>query len=95
MTEYQRRDYEYYINDYETRIRAGEKFFYAELTFKLTHWQGASEYRFEPVALKIYKNSKRPRAIITIDETKSKYFLHSRKKRNSGQKSRLKKTTPA
>ena len=75
MTEYQRRDYEYYINDYETRIRAGEKFFYAELTFKLTHWQGASEYRFEPVALKIYKNSKRPRAIITIDETKSKYFF--------------------
>lgn len=75
MTEYQRRDYEYYINDYETRIRAGEKFFYAELTFKLTHWQGASEYRFEPVALKIYKNSKRPRAIITISETQSKDFF--------------------
>ena len=75
MTEYQRRDYEYYINDYETRIRSGEKFFYAELTFKLTHWQGASEYRFEPVALKIYKNSKRPRAIITIDETQSKDFF--------------------
>lgn len=31
MTEYQRRDYEYYINDYETRIRAGEKFFMRNL----------------------------------------------------------------
>lgn len=72
MTEYQRRDYEYYINDYETRIRSGEKFFYAELTFKLTHWQGPCEYRFEPVSLKIYKNSRRPRAIITINETQSK-----------------------
>ncbi|MGN0729281.1 hypothetical protein [Treponema sp.] len=81
MTEYQRRNYEYYINDYESRLRAGEKFFYAELTFKVSHWQGPAEYRFEPVALKIYKNSKRPRPIITLDETDSKEIFQVSERR--------------
>ena len=72
MTEYQRRDYEYYVNEYEGQLQAGETLFYAELTFKLTHWRGASEYRFEPVSFKIFKNARTPRAIISSDEKNKK-----------------------
>ena len=68
MTEYQRRDYEYYVNEYEGQLQAGETLFYAELTFKLTHWRGAAEYRFEPVSFKIIKNARTPRAIISSNE---------------------------
>ena len=72
MTEYQRRDYEYYVNEYEGQLQAGETLFYAELTFKLTHWRGAAEYRFEPVSFKIFKNARTPRAIISSDEKNNK-----------------------
>ena len=72
MTEYQRRDYEYYVNEYEGQLQAGETLFYAELTFKLTHWRGAAEYRFEPLSFRIFKNARTPRAIISHDEKDKK-----------------------
>lgn len=75
MTEYQRRDYEYYVNEYENRLRSGETVFYAELTFKITHWNNPSEYRFDPLSLKIYKIARRPREILFIDETDFKDFF--------------------
>jgi hypothetical protein len=75
MTEYQRRDYEYYVNEYENRLQSGEEIFYAELNFKITHWENPGEYRFEPVSLKIYKILKRPKLILTIDETSEKEFF--------------------
>lgn len=67
MTDYQRRDYEFYIDDYETRREAGETVFFAELTFHLTHWEGPDEYRLEGVTLRIYKEPDRPREILSFD----------------------------
>ncbi len=91
MTKYQRRDYEYYISDYDQKLHEDKNFFYVELTFKLTHWLGPSEYRFEPISLIIYKNPNRPHAIINIDERENKeifVFKEQEDYRTKNQKSK-------
>lgn len=66
MADYQRRDYEYYITDYETKIRSGIDVFYAELHFKIQKWNNPSQYRFVPEKIVLYKIAKQDRIIETI-----------------------------
>ena len=66
MADYQRRDYEYYVMDYESKIRSGETIFYAEIHFKIQRWLKASQYRFVPEELVFYKIAKQDRKIDTI-----------------------------
>lgn len=66
MADYQRRDYEYYVTEYESKIRSGEEVFYAEVHFKIQRWVKASQYRFMPEEIVFYKVAKQDRVIDTI-----------------------------
>lgn len=75
MTQRQRNEYEFNVNYYDNLIREN-KILYAELTYKIRHWKAASEYRFEPISLKIYKFEKNAQIIFSADYTnlKKTYF---------------------
>ncbi len=68
MADYQRRDYEFYVTEYETKIRAGEEIFYAEIHFRIQKWVKPSQYRFVPEELVLYKTAKQERVIDTIKD---------------------------
>ena len=68
MADYQRRDYEFYVTEYETKIRAGEEVFYAEIHFRIQKWVKPSQYRFVPEELVLYKIAKQERVIDTIKD---------------------------
>ncbi len=67
MTEYQRHDYEYYVNDYENRFRAGEELIYVEIEFSVHRWNGPSEYRIKPISLAVYRIARKNREIFRMD----------------------------
>lgn len=67
MTEYQRHDYEYYVNDYENRFRAGEELIYIEIEFSVHRWNGPSEYRMKPLRLSVYRVARKNREIFSMD----------------------------
>lgn len=75
MTERQRNEYEFNVNYYDNLIREN-KILYAELTYKIRHWKAASEYRFEPISLKIYKFERNAQIVYSADYTnlKKTYF---------------------
>lgn len=75
MTQRQRNEYEFNVNYYDNLIREN-KILYAELTYKIRHWKAASEYRFEPISLKIYKFERNAQIIYSADYTnlKKTYF---------------------
>lgn len=75
MTEYQRRDYEYYVTDYESKFRSGTEIIYFELTFTIQHWDKASQYRFHPTELRVYKISKSDRVILSITNMNSETWI--------------------
>ncbi len=93
MSEHQRRNYENFVIDYEDRLQSGETVFFAELSFKLTHWQGSNEYRIEPGELKIYKKARKSREIISIDEKESISFFTFGEEREYRSKEQIKKDT--
>ncbi|MDO4506703.1 MAG: hypothetical protein Q4B64_07115 [Spirochaetales bacterium] len=68
MADYQRRDYEFYVTEYETKIRSGEEVFHAEIHFKIQKWVKPSQYRFVPEELVLYKTAKQERVIDTIKD---------------------------
>lgn len=68
MADYQRRDYEYYVTEYESKIRSGEDVFYAEIHFKIQRWNKPSQYRFMPEDLVLYKIAKQDRIIDTAND---------------------------
>lgn len=74
MTTYQRADYEYYVNEYENFFLSGRNLIFAELTFKVKHWKDASEYRFTPTHIKLYKITRNNRLIKTYDLDEQSFF---------------------
>ncbi|MBQ0040399.1 MAG: hypothetical protein KBS64_08240 [Treponema sp.] len=76
MVEYQRRDYEYYVTDYENRFRAGEELIYIELHFVIQKWLKASQYRFKPTELVFYKISKTDRVILSNKKLTAEFFSY-------------------
>ena len=78
MTEHQRDDYEYYVNEYENRFIAGETIIYAEVTFRITHWEEASQYRILPREIRLYKLAKHSRLIDSRDgKSEPEYIVHN------------------
>lgn len=75
MTEYQRRDYEYYVTSYENKFKAGEEQIHIELTFKIQHWNKASQYRFKPVKITVWKIAKKDRIILTQEDMNAETWI--------------------
>ena len=75
MTEYQRRDYEYYVADYESKFRSRTEIIYFELSFTIQHWDKASQYRFHPTELRVYKISKSDRVILSMTNMNSETWI--------------------
>lgn len=67
MTEYQRRDYEYSVSEYENKFRAGKEQIHIEVIFKIQHWNKASQYRFKPEKIVVWKIAKKDRIILSLE----------------------------
>lgn len=65
----QRNSYEYYINEYEKRIRSGEPYFFAVLTFKITRGTQGAECTLEGERLTVYRDPEHPREMCSFDES--------------------------
>lgn len=76
MADYQRRDYEFYVTEYENKIRSGEEIIYAEMHIKVQRWIKASQYRFRPTELLIYKKAKEDRIILTVKDIEPSLWIH-------------------
>ncbi len=75
MTEHQRRDYEFYVNEYECRFQNDEKVLFAELSFHIKHWEKANVYRLVPVSFRIYKVAKYNRLIYSVENPVPEVFM--------------------
>lgn len=75
MTEYQRRDYEYYVTEYENKFRSGEEAIYIELDFSIQHWIKPSQYRFKPIELRIFKIAKTNREIYSRKDMNIDFWI--------------------